>query len=58
MRHAEADGSGSEWSMLLRRLSVYRYRVRMPKPQKPIAPCAHCFAQFLFQAEEQWQRRL
>ena len=36
VRHAEADGTGSEWSMLLRRLKIYRYSVRIPKPSKHI----------------------
>ena len=58
VRHAEADGTGSEWNMLLRRLRVYRYSVRMPKPDNHVAQCHSCFAQFLFQAEAEWQSRL
>ena len=57
VRHVEADGTGSEWSMLLRRLKIYRYSVRIPKPSKHIAQCHSCLAPLLFQAEAVWQMR-
>ena len=30
--------------MILRRLSVYEYTVRIPKPQRQLVFCAHCAA--------------
>ena len=57
VRHVEADGTGSEWGMLLRRLKIYRYSVRTPKPSQHIAQCHSGLAPFLFQAEAEWQMR-
>ena len=40
--HWDADAT-----MLLRRLKVYRFTQRMPKPAKKIPFCARCFAQYV-----------
>ena len=41
-------GSGvprcAEASMILRRLKVYEYTVRIPKPKEQLVFCAHCAA--------------
>ena len=54
---AAVEGKRSDESMLLRRLRVYRYRVRVPMPPSHIPRCARCFAEFLFQTEAEWQLR-
>ena len=58
VKHAQADGRGSEWSMLLRRLRVYRYTTPIRKPARQIPACAHCLAQYLFEAEALMQQRV
>ena len=57
VEQATAEGTSSPYSMLLRRVRVYRFRVRVPPPPAQIPPCAHCFAWYLYDAEAEWCRR-
>jgi len=43
--------------MVLRRLRIYRFGVRVSPPAAQIPACPHCFAWFLFDAEAEWARR-
>ena len=47
----------SEATMLLRRLNIYRFTQPVRKPKTQIPKCAHCFASFLFQSEQEYQTR-
>jgi hypothetical protein len=52
---AQEEDQASEASMLLRRLQLYAFTQKMPKPAAPIPPCGCCFAKLIFYYEDQWQ---
>jgi len=49
--NARLAGTASELTMVMRRLKVYEFTQRSAAPARQIAPCAHCFAQFVLQGE-------
>ena len=51
---AVQTGGSSEASMVLRRLKVHKFRHKVPQPPSQIAPCAACFACFVFEGEMAW----
>ena len=53
---AEQDGGCSEMSMIFRRCRIYKFTAKAPKPERQIPQCGHCFASFVFEAEEAWSK--
>ena len=47
---------GTEASMLLRRLKVYPFEHRVPKPAQQLPSCKHCFANMIFTQAANWHR--
>ena len=54
---AIAEGQASDLTMLTRRLHVYKFTMRMPRPRRQLPRCAACFANFVLQGEEAWSHR-
>ena len=59
-RYAECDpASGAPWnadaSMMCRRLKVYRFTERIPKPARAFPFCARCFATFVKSQAAFWR---
>ena len=54
---AMRENTASEATMLLRRLRLYRFTQRMPKPPVALKPCGCCFAKFVLHFEALWQQR-
>ena len=54
---ATEQGQSSEATVLLRRLKVYTFSVRVPPPPEQLPMCAHCFADFVLIGESAWCRR-
>ena len=50
--------TGDPWdadaSMVMRRLKVYRFTQRVPKPRRQILFCAHCFAKLVKSQAAVW----
>ena len=42
-------------SMLLRRLKVYRFMTRVPKPTRTVPYCGHCFSKLLLSQSAAWR---
>ncbi len=58
--YAQAEpATGLPWdadaSMICRRLKVFRFTVRVPKPAANFPCCAHCFAKLLMSQAAVWQ---
>ena len=57
IQQAEADlasGSPSQYTMLLRRLRIYRFTQACTPPSRQLQPCASCFASFVLEGEANW----
>jgi len=54
---AIAEGLASDLTMLTRRLHVYKFTVRMPRPRRQLPRCGACFAAFVLQGEAAWSQR-
>ena len=46
---ATGDAHDANADMILRRLKVFRFCTRVPKPSKKIRLCKRCFAQYLLE---------
>ena len=44
-----------QWSMLLRRLKIFKFAVPIPEPGQAIHPCARCFANFIMTKAHEWR---
>jgi hypothetical protein len=52
---ADEENTASHASMLLRRLKLYKFAQKMPKPRTPIKPCGSCLAKFLLRHDGIWR---
>ena len=55
---AAPPGLSSEATVVLKRLEVYKFGSKVPKPARQIPQCVCCFASFVFMGGAAWQQSL